>query len=45
MGPQIGDGNLMSKLSRENQIPPPPDAGRLAGLIYCDLRKGTGKDM
>lgn len=45
MGPQIVDGNLISKLSWENQFPPPPDAGSLAGQIYCDLRKGTGKEM
>lgn len=44
-GPQIVDGNLMSKLSWENQFPPPPDAGSQAGQIYCDLRKGTGKEM
>lgn len=45
MGPQIVDGNLMSKVSWENQFPPPPAAGSLAGQIYCDLRKGTGKEL
>lgn len=35
----------MSKLSWENQFPPPPDVGSLVGQIYCDLRKGTGKEM
>lgn len=45
VGPQIRDGNLISKLFWENQFPPPPDAGSLAGQIYCDLRKGTGKEI